>query len=398
MQDIVGGHHQHARLELCLERQRHVHGHLVTVEVGVERRANERVQLDRLAFDQHRFECLNAKPVQRRCAIEQHRVLANDLVENIPDLGLLLFDEFLRLLDRCRQPLGIKPRIDERFEQLERHLLRQPALMQLELRTNDDNRTARIVDALAEQVLTEPALLALQHVSERLERPLVGARDHPPAAAVIEQRVHRLLQHPLLVADDDVRGTQLDQPLQSVVAVDDAAIEIVQIGRRETATVERNQRAQIRRDDRDLGQDHPLRLVARGDEGLNQLEPLGELLGLEFGRRLRDFLTQIGRELLQVERLEHLTDGLGADHGGERIRPQIVLRFEVFLLAEELALLKRRQTGLEHDIVFEIEDAFEVLQRHVEQQSDTARQRLEEPDVRDRSRELDVPHALATHA
>src|SRR5690242_17786751 len=101
--------------------------------------------------------------------------------------------------------------------------------MQLELGTDHDDGTARIVDALAEQVLTEPALLALEHVSERLERPLVGASDHAPTAAVIEQRVDRLLQHPLLVADDDVGRTQLDEPFQSVVAIDDAAIEIVQV-------------------------------------------------------------------------------------------------------------------------------------------------------------------------
>ena len=39
--------------------------------------------------------------------------------------------------------------------------------------------------------------------------------------------------------------------LQTVVAVDDAAVEIVQIRRREAAAVERNERAQIRRDHRD---------------------------------------------------------------------------------------------------------------------------------------------------
>src|SRR5712692_8827851 len=41
--------HQQPRLELALERERHVHGHLVAVEVGVERRAHERVDADRLA-------------------------------------------------------------------------------------------------------------------------------------------------------------------------------------------------------------------------------------------------------------------------------------------------------------------------------------------------------------
>jgi len=48
------------------------------------------------------------------------------------------------------------------------------------------------------------ALLSLEHVGERLQRPLVGAGDDAPASAVVEQRVDRLLQHPLFIADDDV--------------------------------------------------------------------------------------------------------------------------------------------------------------------------------------------------
>ena len=38
--------------------------HLVTVEVGVEGRADQRVQLDGLALDQHRLERLDAETVQ----------------------------------------------------------------------------------------------------------------------------------------------------------------------------------------------------------------------------------------------------------------------------------------------------------------------------------------------
>lgn len=36
-EDVVGRHHQRARFQLGFQRQRHVHGHLVTVEVGVVR-------------------------------------------------------------------------------------------------------------------------------------------------------------------------------------------------------------------------------------------------------------------------------------------------------------------------------------------------------------------------
>ena len=173
--------------------------------------------------------------------------------------GFSFSTSFFACLTVADRPLRVEPRIDERLEQFERHLLRQAALMQLELRTDDDDRTAGIVDALAEQVLAEAALLALQHVGERLQRPLVGAGDDAAAAAVVEQRVDRLLQHALLVADDDVRRAQLDQPLQAVVAVDDAAIEIVQVRGREAAAVERHERTQVRRDHRHDRQDHPLR-------------------------------------------------------------------------------------------------------------------------------------------
>ena len=135
VQDVVGRHHQHAGFELRFQRQRHVDGHLVAVEVGVEGRADQRVQLDRLAFDQHRLERLDAEAVQRRRAVQQHRMLADHLVEDVPDLRLLLLDQLLGLLDGRRIALGVKPRVDERLEQLERHLLRQAALVQLQLRT-----------------------------------------------------------------------------------------------------------------------------------------------------------------------------------------------------------------------------------------------------------------------
>src|SRR5205085_4243244 len=120
-----------------------------------------------------------------------------------------------------------------------RHLLGKTTLVQLELRTSHDDRAARIIDALAEQVLAEAALLALEHVAQGLQRTLVGARDRASAAAVVEQCVDRLLEHSLFVADDDVRGAKLDEPLETVVAVDDSAREVVEVGRREAAAVQR---------------------------------------------------------------------------------------------------------------------------------------------------------------
>ena len=92
---------------------------------------------------------------------------------------------------------------------------------------------------------------------------LFGPGDGAAAAAVVEQRVDRLLEHALLVADDDVRRVQLHQALQPVVPVDDAPVEVVQVGGGEAAAVERHERAEIGRDHRDDLEDHPLGLVAR---------------------------------------------------------------------------------------------------------------------------------------
>ena len=164
--DVVGRQHEHARLGLRLGRERQVDRHLVAVEVRVERGADERVDADRLALDEHRLEGLDAEAVQGGCAVQQHGMVADDLFEHVPDLFALAVDEALRRLDVLRVVEVDQALHDERLEQLERHGLRQTALVQLQLRADDDDRTAGVVDALAEQVLAEAALLALEHVAD----------------------------------------------------------------------------------------------------------------------------------------------------------------------------------------------------------------------------------------
>src|SRR3977135_3180135 len=56
---------------------------------------------------------------------------------------------------------------DERLEELERHLLGQAALVQLEVRADHDDRAPGVVHALAEQALTETALLAAESGGEQ---------------------------------------------------------------------------------------------------------------------------------------------------------------------------------------------------------------------------------------
>jgi hypothetical protein len=227
------------------------------------------------------------RPVQGRRAVQQHRVLADDLLEHIPHLRTRALHHALGALDVLRQRLVDQPLHHEGLEQLERHLLGQPALVQPELRPDHDDRTARVVDALAEQVLAEPALLALQHVADGLQRTIPRPGHRTPAAAVVEQRVDGLLQHPLLVVDDDLGRLQVEQPLQPVVPVDHAPVQVVQVRRREPATVELHHRAQVRRDHRHGVEHHAGRQrTALGEVGhdlqpLDRLELLGALAGLD---------------------------------------------------------------------------------------------------------------------
>ena len=106
-------------------------GHLVAVEVGVERRAHQRVDLQRLALDEHRLEGLDAEAVQRRRPVEQHRVLLDDVLEDVPHLRAAALDHPLGGLDVLRQLEVDEALHDERLEQLERHQLGQAALVQL---------------------------------------------------------------------------------------------------------------------------------------------------------------------------------------------------------------------------------------------------------------------------
>ena len=351
-------------------------GHLVAVEVGVEGRADERVDLDGLALDEDGLERLDAEAVERRRAVQEHRVLLDDLFEGVPHLVRRLLDELLGGLDRGRDALLLEAVVDEGLEELEGHLLREAALVELQLGPDDDDGPARVVDALAEEVLAEAARLALERVGQRFQRAVVRALEDAAAAAVVEQGVDRLLEHALLVAHDDFGRAQLEELLQAVVAVDDAAVEVVQVRRREAAAVEGDERAELRRDDGDDVQDHPLRAVARPAERVDDLQALGGLEALQ-GRRLglHDEAKLLG-EVVDVDALEQLLDRLGAHLRDERVDavfrphlPELLLGDEALLL--ELLVLGER-ARVDDDVLLEVEDALEIAQREVEEVPDAA--------------------------
>src|SRR6266850_7191512 len=185
-------------------------------------------------------------------------MLANHFLENVPNHRLLALNHLARLFDSRRMALLLELVINERLEELERHLLRQAALVQLQLRTDNDHRTSGIIDALAEQVLTKASLFAFERSTQGLERTIVHTAQHAAATAIVEQSIDRFLKHALFVAHDHFRRAQLHQLLQAVVAIDNAAIEIVKVRRCETSTIERHERSKLRWHHRDDVENHPL--------------------------------------------------------------------------------------------------------------------------------------------
>ena len=397
-ENVVGREHQRGGFDLRFGRERDVDRHLVAVEIGVERRAHQRVDLDGLAFHQHRLERLNAQAVQRGSAVQQNGVVFDDLFENVPHHRVLLLHQFLGLLDGGAVAALLQAVIDEGLEQLERHLLGQAALVQAQLGTDHDHRAAGVIHALAEQVLAETALLALERIGERFERAVVGAAQHAAAAAVVEQRVHGFLEHALFVAHDHVRRVQLDQLLQPVVAVDDAAVQVVQVGGGEAAAIERHQRAQLRRNHRDHVQNHPLRLVAGLAERFHHAQALGELeLFLLRGLGLHA-LADLFAEGLDVDLLQQLLDALGAHHGDE-LAGELLVELPLALVGDDFAPVQLGDlAGFHHHVGFEIQHPLQLAQGDVQQVADAAGQSLEEPDVRAGAGQLDMAQALAAHA
>src|SRR5216684_650275 len=114
-------------------------------------------------------------------------MFADDVFQDVPHDGFLLLDHFLGLLDGGAMALGFELVIDEGLEELERHLLGQTALVELQLRADDDDGAAGVVHALAEKVLAEAPLLALERIAEGLERAVVGSTQNAATAAVVKQ-------------------------------------------------------------------------------------------------------------------------------------------------------------------------------------------------------------------
>ena len=152
-------------------------GHCVAVEVRVVRRTDERMHLDRVAFDEDRAECLDRLAVKCRCAVEQHVLVLDRLFEDRPHFRSLVFDEAACAADVVCKFAREESLDHERTEELEHHVLRKSAFVECQIRTHYDDGAARVVDALTEKVLAQVAVLTLEVISERLECAAAASED-----------------------------------------------------------------------------------------------------------------------------------------------------------------------------------------------------------------------------
>ena len=73
------------------------------------------MELDRVPFDQDRFERLNPEPVQRWGAVQQDRMVADDFGEDFEDFGFIAFDNPVRAFDVRSVAFGYEARDQERM-------------------------------------------------------------------------------------------------------------------------------------------------------------------------------------------------------------------------------------------------------------------------------------------
>ena len=88
-------------------------------------------------------------------------MLFDYILKYVPDLCLEALNHLLRVLDVVRGSVSNEFLHNKRFKELDRHLLRETALIDLKFRSNDDNRTSGIVNSFTEKVLTETSLFTL---------------------------------------------------------------------------------------------------------------------------------------------------------------------------------------------------------------------------------------------
>ncbi len=347
-----------------------MHGHLVSVEVGIVRGADQGMQLNGFSLDENGLKGLDAEPVQGRSPVEHHWIFGHHFFQDIPDGHVFPFHHAFGAFNGRGQTAVFKLGIDKGFEQFQGHFLGQAALMQLELRSDHDHRPSGIIHPLAQQILPEPSLLAFDHIAQGFQGPAVGPGNGLAPPAVVQKSVHRFLEHPFFIADDDIRSPEFQQSFQPVVPVDHPAVEIVEVRGGKTPAVQGHQRSELGRNDRNNLHDHPLRPIPGLEKPFDDFQALRDFFLLGLGTRGQGFILQLGAQLVQVDFFQQFFDRLRPHADSERILPIGFNQLDLLVFIDKLMGLQGRLAGVQDDIAVKIQDFFHIRHGHVQKTGD----------------------------
>ena len=386
--------------------------HLVAVEVGVESSASKRMKFYGSAFDKYRLKRLNTESVKCRSTVKQYRVIFNYVFENIPYLIFSVFYKSFRTLYIMAKIFLNQSFHNERFEKFQRHFFRKPALIKFKFRSDDDNRTSRIVDTFTEKILTETALFTAEHSAERFKVTAARSRYGFASTAVIDKSVNCFLQHSLFVADDDIRSTELGKFLKTVITIYNSAVQIVKVACRISAAVKLNHRTEFRRKNRKNVENHPFRTVAGDTECFDNFKSLNRFKSLLTRTVFNDGF-KFHAVFFKVDFLQKLFNGFGAHSDSETSCVIFILfkdcslnlignnRFfgysDYFFTCRSFVDFNFRYVArVKNNEGNEIQNLFEFFWRHIQKQRNSARNASEIPYMGNRSSKLDMSHSFTT--
>ena len=326
--------------------------HLVTIEVRIKRGTNKGMKLNSLTFYKDRLKCLDTKTVQCRRTVQHNRMFFDNVLENVPYLRLELLHHFLCIFNVVRGTVCNKLFHNKRLEQLDSHLFRKTALINLQLRSYDDNRTSGVVNSFTQKVLTETSGFTFQHIGKGFQSSVSRTGNRASAASVVNKSIYCFLQHTFLVADDNIRSAKLQQSFQTIVSVDDSSVQVVQVRCCKTSAVKLYHRTKIRRDNRNCCHDHPLRTVAGLTEGFHNLQTFDDS-GTFLSCCIHKLCLQLLSILFQINGLQKLHYRLCAHSYTEAVSIGLT-GILVFLFCKDLFVLKPGISRVQYDIVCEI--------------------------------------------
>ena len=82
---------------------------------------------------------------------------------------------------------------------------------------------------------------------------IARAGNSPTTSAIIDEGVNSLLEHPFLITYDNLRGTQIEEPPQPIIAIDHPPIKVVEVRGSKPSPIQLNHRTKVRGEYREHG-------------------------------------------------------------------------------------------------------------------------------------------------